>query len=126
MKIIMMLALAGLVGLGSGIPGFSQGVAVVQFATPFRAQTLAGFVRVGSTEVAAGGVLVEECTGDWKVVKSSTKTDEAGHFSLSDKSRKGLHYLRLSGYGFNPTLIKVIISGSARDKELTLQIEVAT
>ncbi|MGB8030965.1 MAG: hypothetical protein WCF30_15035 [Terracidiphilus sp.] len=126
MKIIMMLALAGLVGLGSGTPGFSQGVAVVQFAKPFKAQTLAGFVRLGSTEVAAGGVLVEECTGDWKVVKSSTKTDEVGHFSLPGTSSKGLHYLRLSGNGFDPTLIKVIVSKTAHDKELALKITVAT
>jgi len=126
MKTVMMLALAGLIGLGSGIPGFSQGVAVVQFATPFKAQALAGIVRAGWPEVAVKGVLVEECTGDRKVVMSSTKTDEAGHFSLPDKSRKGLRYLRLSGYGFNPTLIKVIISKSAHDNELTLKIVLAT
>ncbi len=126
MKIIMMLALAGLVGLGSGIPGFSQGVETVQIATPFKAQALAGIVRAGSPDVAVEGVLVQECTSGWKAVKSSTRTDVAGHFSLPDTLSKGLHYLRLSGYGFNPTLIKVIISRTAHDKELALKIYVAT
>jgi hypothetical protein len=126
MKIVMTLALVALVGLGSGIPGFSQGVSVVQFATPFKAQTLAGIVRAGWPEAAVMGILVEECTSDWKVVKFSTKTDGNGHFSLPDQAAKGLHYLRLSGYGFNPTLIKVIISRNAHDKELALRIYVAT
>jgi hypothetical protein len=126
MKVVMMLALVGLVGLGSGIAGFSQGVAVVHIATPFKAQTLAGIVRAGWPEAAVTGVLVEECTSDWKIVKFSTKTDGAGHFSLPGPAAKGPHYLRLSGYGFNPTLIKVKISGSAHDKELTLTVYVAT
>jgi hypothetical protein len=126
MKIVMMFALVGLVGLGSGISGFSQGAAVVQIATQFKAQTLAGIVRTGWPEAAVTGVLVEECTSDWKVVKFSTKTDETGHFSLQGHAAKGPHYLRLSGYGFNTTLIKVKISGRARDRELTLRIYVAT
>jgi hypothetical protein len=126
MKRILALAVTTLVVLGAGPLFCSQGVALVQYAEPFEARTLAGTVFASSSVVAGKGVLIEECTPDWKVVKASTKTDEAGHFSLSGLASKGLHYLRLSGYGFNTTLVKARISSGARDKELSLRIAVGT
>jgi hypothetical protein len=104
----------------------AQGVSTVQYAQPFRAQTLAGTVLAGLMGTPVKDVLVEECTPGWKVVESQTKTDDAGHFSLPGPARTQLYYLRLSANGFNTTLIKVRVSSKAHDKKLSLKIEVST
>jgi hypothetical protein len=98
----------------------------VEFAKPFEARVMAGVVRVGLSGEAAGGISIEECTKGWKLVLASTKTDESGHFSLGASNAKGVHYLRLTGPGMKPTLVRAKIRKSASNQELSLTIFVAT
>jgi len=88
------------------------------------AQVLAGTVRVGQGGEGAKGVRVERCTNSWKSVKSSTTTDENGHFEF-DAVREGIYYLRFSATGLTTTLVRVRIRKSA-PKELSITIPFAT
>jgi hypothetical protein len=91
---------------------------------PVTAQMLAGTVRVGDGGGGAKGVLVERCTRDWKVVVSSTTTDEDGHFEFPGIGQ-GTRYLRFSAAGVITTLLKVRISKWA-PKEMSIAIRFAT
>lgn len=103
------------------VPGNSQ--IEILHEKPFKAQSLSGVVRLGPPPgVVADGVLVEECSSDWKTVMASTRTDGNGHFSLANSKSKGLHYLRLSGHDLQRTCVKVRISKLAHKKELILTI----
>lgn len=124
MRRVLIIAAAAFALLVEGA-AVAQGVSIVQYAQPFKAQTLAGTVFAG-LGTPAKDVLVEECAPGWKVVESKTKTDEAGHFSFPGLARTRLYYLRLSANGFNTTLAKVRIVSGAHEKELSLRIVIAT
>jgi hypothetical protein len=122
-RIVIVAAVAFALLVGNA--AVAQGVSIVQYARPFKAQALSGTVFAGLGSPAKE-VLVEECTPGWKVVESETKTDESGHFSLPGPARTQLYYLRLSAPGFNTTLVKVRIASGAHEKELSLRIVIAT
>jgi hypothetical protein len=98
---------------------------IVSIEKLIKTQTLSGRVQLGDSTEGVKGVLVEECSSDWKFVKASTLTDENGHFQLPNGSRKGTHHLRLSLYGAHTLLVKVKITRSG-DKELTLVLSFKT
>lgn len=50
------------------------------------------------------GVLVEECSADWKERLSETKTDYDGRFELAGVSESPLHYLRFLAWGNDATV----------------------
>ena len=91
---------------------------------PLAAQALAGVVRVGQGGEGAKSVRVEQCTRNWKSVKSFTTTDENGHFGFPPV-REGTYHLRFTGPGLTTTLIRVRIRESA-PKELSITIPFAT
>jgi len=89
-------------------------------------QNLSGIARpMALSEPGVKGVLVEDCSSDWKRVISSTHTDEKGHFDFPDANREKLHYLRFSMDGINTSLIKAKISKTG-DKELSIILNIAT
>ena len=90
-----------------------------------KAQNLSGRVQLGDSPEGVKGVLVEECTSDWKTVKASTYTDENGHFQLPSSSEKLLHYLRFSLRGAHTVLIRVKIDRSG-PRELMLVLAFMT
>src|ERR1700719_987399 len=87
--ILLSLALASLSGV------FGQNEVIVR-EKPIRARSLTGRVQLGDSEDGVQGVLVEDCTRNWKVVKASRHTDANGRFDFANASRKATHYLRLS------------------------------
>ena len=91
---------------------------------PIAARVLAGTVRVGQGGEGARSVRVEQCTSNWQTVKSSTITDENGHFEFTSV-REGTYYLRFSAPGLTMTLVMVQIRKSA-PKELSITIPFAT
>jgi hypothetical protein len=91
---------------------------------PLASQVLAGTVRVGQGGEGAKGVRVEQCTRNWKAVKSSTTTNENGRFEFPGVG-EGTYYLRFSAPGLTTTLIKVRICKSA-PKEMSVTIPFAT
>jgi hypothetical protein len=98
---------------------------VIQREKPMKVQSLSGRVRLGDSPEGVKGVLVEDCTPDWKAVKISTYTDENGYFSFPNASKKQMHYLRLSFHGAHTLLIKVRIDRSGH-KELSLVLSFST
>lgn len=98
---------------------------VIQREKPMKVQSLSGRVQLGDSPEGVKGVLVEDCTPDWKAVKSSTYTDEHGHFNFPDASEKQMHYLRLSLHGAHTLLIKVKIDRSGQ-KDLRLVLSFST
>jgi hypothetical protein len=91
-----------------------------------KTQTLAGVVRIdGSDSDGIKGVLVEDCSSDWKRVIASTETDESGHFSLPNAQKAGLHYLRFSMYAVRTRLVKARIVKKG-PKELSVGLNNAT
>jgi hypothetical protein len=83
-------------------------------------QNLSGIARpMALSEPGVKGVLVEDCSSDWKRVISSTHTD------FPDANREKLHYLRFSMDGINTSLIKAKISKTG-DKELSIILNIAT
>jgi hypothetical protein len=111
---------------GSSAQAYSNELVI--YKKVFQAQALSGSVLVW-TGLEPGaevpGVLVEECSSDWKSVEASTKTDQLGHFALPFPAVKRIYHLRLSGYGFNTTLVTVRVRPGAKDKELSLRINLA-
>jgi hypothetical protein len=92
---------------------------------PMIVQSLSGQVQLGDSRDGVKGVLVEDCASDWKVVKTSTHTDDNGHFNLPNASRKQMHYLRLSLLGAHTLLVKVKVDRSGQ-KELSLILAFST
>ncbi len=89
-------------------------------------QTLSGTVRpMDPKEMGLEGVLVEDCSPDWKQVVASTRTDGNGHFSFPNANKKNVHYLRFSMPGINTSLIKAKITPSG-DKELSIVLNIVT
>jgi len=75
-----------------------------------KAQSLAGTTHMEMPQLGgAKGVLVEDCTPDWRNVRAYTTTDEHGYFRFPGHPKQGLHYLRFSGYGVKIQLVKVRI-----------------
>ena len=58
-------------------------------------------------------------------VKTSTRTDEKGHFEFGQASKSELHFLRFSFPGAHSLEIEVRIISSG-PKELTVRLEFAT
>lgn len=98
---------------------------VIQREKTMRVQSLSGRVQLGDSPEGVKGVLVEDCTPDWKAVKTSTYTDANGHFNFPDASAKRIHYLRLSFHGAHTLLIKVKIDRSGQ-KRLHLVLSFST
>ena len=98
---------------------------VIKKEKPRKVQSLSGRVQLGDSPEGVKGVLVEDCTPDWKAVKFLTYTDENGHFSFPDASKKQMHYLRLSFHGAHTLLIKVKIDPSGH-KELSVVLFFST
>jgi hypothetical protein len=71
------------------------------------------------------GVLVEECSSDWKQSLRSTKTDAKGGFTLAPVKGRDVYYLQLSMNGFDPLRVRVKIDPK-RGKNLRLKLEIAT
>jgi hypothetical protein len=125
-----MLKQTALFGLAFGltlliVAGASAQNEVIEREKPLKAQSLSGRVQLGDSPEGVKGVLVEECTKDWKTVKASTHTDEDGHFSFPNASRKRTHYLRLSFHGANTLLVKVKLDRSGQ-QELSLVLSFST
>lgn len=119
--IVMILGVLGLL-VASDI--FSQNQ-IISIDEPLKAQRLSGRVQLGDHPSPVRGVLVELCTKDWKAVKTSTHTDENGHFEFPRASKRELHYLRFSLYGAHTLLVKVKIDRSG-PKELSISLTFAT
>jgi len=94
---------------------FAQTQLVVK-EKPIKAQSLAGKVQLGDSREGVRGVLVEDCSDDWKAVLASTHTDEGGQFIFAKPSRNRMHYLRLSFPGANTLLVKVKLDHSGEQK----------
>jgi hypothetical protein len=92
---------------------------------PIHAQSLSGRVHIVGSPEGVKGVLVEECTRDWKAAKRSTYTDDDGHFSFPGARRNRLYYLRVSLTAFKTVLIKVTIDASGT-KQLSVALEYKT
>lgn len=110
--------------IGTSAPVVGQNTLHI-YEKALKAHTLAGIVRVGHGGEGAQGVLVEKCSEDWNTVMASTLTDEQGHFAFPRATRKGFHYLRLSGPGITTVLVKVKICRSA-PQELSITIPFST
>jgi hypothetical protein len=98
---------------------------VIRIKKPLKAQILSGRVHRGDSSDGVQGVLVEDCTKGWKVVKASTHTDEKGDFDFPNASPTEKHYLRLSLTGARTLLVKVKIV-PAGPKELWLSLALIT
>jgi len=98
---------------------------VIEREKPLKAQSLSGRVQLGDSPEGVKGVLVEECTNDWKLVKTSTHTDDNGYFNFPNASRKQMHFLRFSFHGAHTLLIKVRIDRSGQ-KELSIVLSFST
>jgi len=116
---IAMIAVGTLL-LGCAPIAPAQGYATVEFAEVFRAGSLAGVVTAWNTRDGLPGVLVEECTHDWKQTIGSTRTDETGHFKSKSDGNNSIHYLRMSKDTFNPLQVRVKIVKGKRDLWLAL------
>lgn len=94
---------------------------------PFAVRSLSGTVLIGDSLEGAKGVLVEECSKDWKVVRRSTYTDRRGLFAFSDhvSRKRNMYYLRISTKGANTLLIRVRIDPKGVP-ELTLRLSFST
>lgn len=88
-------------------------------------RALAGQVLVRGTDEPARGVTVELCSPDWQTVLASTKTDEQGHFSLSQPATAKLFYIRVSSPGMDIYELRVRVKKHAA-QELTIHLSIAT
>jgi len=71
------------------------------------------------------GVLVEECSSDWKQSLRSIKTDATGGFTFASVKGRDVYYLQLRMNGFNLLRVRVKIDPK-RGKNLRLKLQVAT
>jgi len=76
-----------------------------------RAPQLRGIVSDGMSVLP--GVLVEECTVDWKERLSETKADYDGRFELPSISESPIHYLRFTWKGATTQHFAVQLSPDA-------------
>jgi hypothetical protein len=101
----------------------AQGASTIEYEKAQVARSLAAVV-VDPTGSPIPGVLVEECSSDWKESLRSTKTDTAGGFTLSPVKGRRVYYLQLRMNGFNPLRVQVKLDAK-RGKNLQLTLEVA-
>src|SRR5580698_2270124 len=119
MRCSTLLGVIASILIGFPASGFAQ--FDVTYQKPIESQFLSGTVCLGhDTSRGLNGVLVEERTPDGKLVISTARTDESGHFSFRPASSKGLHFLRISANGFRTTYVKVKISRWAKSRELSI------
>jgi hypothetical protein len=76
-----------------------------------RAPGLFGMVEYQSMHFS--GVLVEECSSDWRRPLGQTETDANGHFDLSSASEGGIRHLRVSWPGTRTVCLNVEMSSTA-------------
>ena len=101
----------------------AQGVSTIEYEKVQVARSLAAVV-VDPTGSPIPGVLVEECSSDWKESLRSTKTDTAGSFTLAPVKGRSVYYLQLRMNGFNPLRVPVKLNPK-HGKNLQLTLEVA-
>jgi hypothetical protein len=101
----------------------AQGVSTIEYEKMQLARSLAAVV-VDPTGSPIPGVLVEECSSDWKESFRSTKTDTAGGFTFVPVKGRSVYYLQLRMNGFNPLRVPVKLN-SKHGKNLQLTLEVA-
>jgi hypothetical protein len=103
---------------------YAQGVSIIEYEKVQLARSLTALVH-DPTGSPIPGVLVEECSSDWKESLRSTKTDTAGGFSFAPVKGRSVYYLQLKMNGFNPLRIHVKVDPK-RGKNLQLTMELAT
>jgi hypothetical protein len=98
----------------------------VVYEKELKSTSLSGTVYLeNASREGLKGILIEECSSDWKSVKQAIHTNEKGHFAFADHSDRGLHYVRLSAPGFRQTFFKVRITMWTKKKQLFLPLSVA-
>jgi len=98
----------------------------MRITTILPAQNLAGRIHIESPEdEGMKGVLVEDCTAEWKQVLATTSTDEHGYFRFPGRSKSGMHYLRFSGFNLKTQKMRVKITPKGRE-ELSIILRNAT
>jgi hypothetical protein len=97
---------------------------VIEQANVVVTRQLAGRVVVGSKSEPVADVKVELCSGDWKTVIATGKTNAEGYFSLGTPAGS-LFHLRFSAPGFNIYQMRARVKGSAK-RDLTIVMNVAT
>jgi hypothetical protein len=102
----------------------AQGVSIIEYEKVQLARSLAAVVH-DPTGSPNPGVLVEECSSDWKESLRSTKTDSAGGFTFVPVKGRSVYYLQLRMNGLNPLRVRVKLD-SKHGKNLQLTVEVAT
>ncbi len=98
-------------------------LAVAQIQQPFHSRSLSGTV-LDPSGAGTPDAVVEECQEGWKKCFAQARTDEKGHFSFH-RSKRGIHYLRLTKDGFDPLWITVIVDPDSKT-DLRLQLHAAT
>jgi hypothetical protein len=91
---------------------------VLVIEKPIRAKCLCGQIQLSGSSEGADGVLIEQCTPDWKNVLASAYADKNGFFHFPKTYLKNMHYLRISCYLYRTTCIKVKISPKEKEKIL--------
>lgn len=91
---------------------------VVLYEEPIRAKCLCGQIQLPESSEPAEGVLVEQCSPDWKRVYASTYTDSDGAFQLPKSHLKKMNYLRISRSLFRTICLKVKVSADEKERLL--------
>jgi hypothetical protein len=99
----------------------------VQYERVFESRKLAGIVYAGHK--APGNQLshatIELCGAEWKECVAEGISDSGGRFNIVPRSHDDVYYLRIWHENYNPVLLKVHLSASARH-DLEIAIPVAT
>jgi hypothetical protein len=106
----------------SGVRG--QGYATIELAGVQRARVLGAVVRDASG-APVEGMLVEECTPDWKTLLRSTKTDANGKFAFPRDTGGPVHYFQFTGSGFDPFRVRMKMDRMF-GKTVALRMKLAT
>jgi hypothetical protein len=104
---------------------FAHATIVIEQKKISVSQTLSGYVVVRGTEQPMDGATVEICEPGWKTVLASTKTNQAGYFSLENRGLKGVVYIRVSAPNMDIYQLRVRIQKNA-SPNIRVLLSVAT
>jgi len=112
---------------GKEVPkGFSypESPKTTELKNPIRTTSLSGTVA-DAAGFPIPRILVELVSRDWKRRLAAIFTDSEGTFAFAT-ARKGKHYLKLSGPGFDSLMVRVIATKKAKAKRLKLFLNPST